>query len=240
MLSNNLQIQGTVLELLQGIIARGELDQAILETAESILVGRLYVSVHSSRLDLQHKLLHVLHSVIFAASSAPSTHRSSRRDSDTSHRASTNPLFVQMLVDGISRLSNRPVLQHWIDFILMTVGNFRSLSHAVSPLCDCVCRQLRLSFTEVNSVITQVGKGKAPIRWTASDSDILSLLGALERLVLLGLSKAEEVGVHEEEQTTSERLPAESSTGILGYVFGSEAPQRPDDEQIMVRVFLCT
>ncbi len=32
-----------------------------------------------------------------------------------------NPLLIQTLVDGMSTRSNRPVLQHWLDFVLMAV-----------------------------------------------------------------------------------------------------------------------
>lgn len=235
MSANNLRIQGTVLELLQGIVARGELDAAILETTEAVIVGRLYASVHTNRLDLQNKLLHVLHSVIFAASNAAPARRGSRDSEATiNSRTASNTLFVQMMIDGISRPLNRPVLQHWIDFVMMTVAQFRSLSHAVSPLCDCICRQLRLSFAEVDELVSHRGKGKAPLRWTTSDADILLLLNALERLVLLSLSKPDEASALDDEPGPSERLPTESSTGILGYVFGSENPQRLEDDHLSV------
>lgn len=231
---NNMRIHSTVLELLQGIVARGELDPVTLETTESVIVGRLYAAVHAGKLDLQNKLLHVLHAVVFATPSASTTRRASREnDSDafnSTYRSASNPLFVQALIDGISRPSNRPALQHWIDFVMMTVTQFRSLSHAVFPLCDCICRQLRLSFSELEGMLGHGGKGQAPLRWSLSDSDVLLLLSALERLVLLSVSKLDEPSASEDEPTAAEKTQNETSTGILGYVFGSENQQHAEDD----------
>jgi hypothetical protein len=231
---NNMRIQGTVLELLQGVVARGELDPVTLETTESVIVGRLYAAVHAGKLDLQNKLLHVLHSVVFATPSASTTRRASRgNDSDafnSTHRSTSNPLFVQALIDGISRPSNRPALQHWIDFVMMTVAQFRSLSHAVSPLCDCICRQLKVSFSELEGMLSCEGRGKTPFRWSLSDSDVLLLLNALERLVLLSVSKSDDPSAFGDEPTPQEKAQNETSTGILGYVFGSENQQNIEDD----------
>lgn len=227
---NNLRIQGTVLELLQGIVARGELDSVTLETTESAIVGRLYAAVHASKLDLQNKLLHVLHSVLFATSTTSTTRKTSDSDAfNRAHRSSSNPLFVQVLIDGISRSTNRPVLQHWIDFVMMTVTQFRSLSHAVSPLCDCICKQLRVFFTELDDMLRHKGDHKAQVRWSLSDSDVLLLLNALERLVLLSVSKSDESSASEEESAL-EKVQNETSTGILGYVFGSDNQQHNEDD----------
>lgn len=237
MSANNLRIQSTVLELIQGIVARGELDAAALETIESVIISRLYASVHANKLDLQNKLLHVLHSVIFAAATPSQSRRGSRgmepESSSAGHRSTTNPLFVQMLIDALSRPSNRPVLQHWIDFVMMTVAQFPSLFHSVSPLCDCICRQLRVTLSELDNMISNRGTRGVPLRWVTSDSDTLLFLNALERLVLISLSKADDTSSFDNEAGPSERAH-EQSTGILGYVFGSENPHQPDDEHMTV------
>ncbi|KAF8313993.1 hypothetical protein DL93DRAFT_1101270 [Clavulina sp. PMI_390] len=221
MSATNLSIQSTVLELIQAIVTRGELDNVALETIESALISRLYDAVHTGKLDLQNKLLHVLHSVIFAASSSQTRRagRSGQAESSTSgHLTASNPLFVQMLIDGLSRPSNRPVLQHWIDFVMMTVAQFPSLAHSVSPLCDCICRQLRVCFSEYDTMVTNKERPQAPLQWNTSDADILLFLNALERLVLLSLSKPEETAPTDD----VDKPTAESSTGLLGYVFGGE------------------
>lgn len=235
MSANNLRIQSTVLELIQGIVARGELDAATLETIESAIISRLYALVHANKLDLQNKLLHVLHSVIFAAATPSQPRRGSRgMEPESSSAGHRNPLFVQMLIDALSRPSNRPVLQHWIDFVMMTVAQFPSLSHSVSPLCDCICRQLRVTLSELDSMISNGKKRSVPLRWVTSDSDTLLFLNALERLVLISLSKADDMSSFDNEAGPSERTTHEQSTGILGYVFGSENQHQPDDEHLTV------
>ena len=236
----NLRIHGTAIELLQAIVARGEVDAATLETIESVIVSRLFAAVHTHRLDLQNKLLHVLHSVIFASAALlPQGTRNSRGSDDEieeeqAPRTSTsNPLLVQTLVDGLSKPTNRPVLQHWIDFILMTVSQFRSLSHVIFPLSDCLCRQLRASLTDVQQIAARDIKGKVASTLHTTDAEFIMLLNALERLVLMSLSKTVDPGGDDEGGST-EKGPPESSSGILGYVFGTESSSGLQDEQLSV------
>lgn len=73
------------------------------------------------------------------------------------------------------------------------------------------------------------------MRWNVSDVDILLLLNALERLVLLSLAKHSDVDSLDDEFSASEK-PVESTTsGILGYVFGSDNNPQSVDEQSQVR-----
>jgi len=62
----NAVIQSTAVELLQLIVARGDVDSISTGSIEAIVVGKLYFSIHMVRLDLQNKLLHLLHSLISA------------------------------------------------------------------------------------------------------------------------------------------------------------------------------
>lgn len=64
----NFQIHSVVAELLQVIISRGEAEISGLQLIESALTARLYLCIHRNELDLQNKLLHVLHSVVHAVS----------------------------------------------------------------------------------------------------------------------------------------------------------------------------
>jgi hypothetical protein len=147
-----------------------------------------------------------------------------------SSNTTINPLLVQTLIDGISKTSNRPILQHWIDFILMTVPQFQqALYHLIFPLSDCICRQLRSALIDVHHVAKDT-KGKGPILSTTTDAEFIMLLNALERLVLLSLTKTEVD--NQEDDNHSEKAGAESS-GLLGYVsnvFGTETPSNSDDQ----------
>ena len=57
MSSFNETLQSCVVDLLQALISRGEVDSHTLQIAESVVVGKLYLCVHSGRLDLQNKML---------------------------------------------------------------------------------------------------------------------------------------------------------------------------------------
>ncbi|TDL20873.1 hypothetical protein BD410DRAFT_899170 [Rickenella mellea] len=63
----NVSIHATVIDLLQVIVARGELDLPAIATLEATAISTLFLSVHTSQLDVQNKLLHLLHTTISAS-----------------------------------------------------------------------------------------------------------------------------------------------------------------------------
>ena len=149
----NITMQSAAINILQAIISRGDCDVEIIETTESANIKKLSLLVHSERLELQNKLLHLLHSVI--SNSALSMSRqpsrsyggtvqfSGDRPSDRPieddaplfpQYSAMNPLLIQCLVDGISVPPNRPILQHWLDFVLMTIPQFPHILTRPSPL----------------------------------------------------------------------------------------------------------
>jgi len=144
---SNASIQSSAIDLLQAIVARGEID-TIVEDVEAIVVRKLYFCIHSSRLDLQNKLLHLLHSVISASMAQDESRQANKEkpdgsapgsaighDSDPAARSySVNSLLVQTLIDGIAVRTNRPVLQHWLDFLLMAIPQFQHALQAVVGL----------------------------------------------------------------------------------------------------------
>ncbi|KAI3621823.1 hypothetical protein WG66_015956 [Moniliophthora roreri] len=251
---HNLSIHSTSIDLLQVIVSRGEISAISVEAIEAVIIGKLYFLVHSGRLDLQNKLLHLLHSVITASLTVDDTSRKSRqqRFADTSIETATsaelsadvptrsysvNPLLVQTLVDGIALQSNRPVLQHWLDFILMAVPQFQpTLQAVVPPLNDCVCRQLLVSLKDLITLSAHGQEYISDATSTSTDAEFVMLLNALERLVLLGLTYTSEEVIPEEEPPMSEK-PAEN-TSLLGYVsnvFSSDNNQQNGDEQLTPR-----
>ncbi|KAF5380337.1 hypothetical protein D9757_007927 [Collybiopsis confluens] len=73
----NIVLQSTAIDLLQAIIARGEVNGLSLDIVEAAVIGKLYFSIHTGRLNLQNKLLHLLHSVISASIAADDSFTSS-------------------------------------------------------------------------------------------------------------------------------------------------------------------
>ncbi|KAI1794036.1 Dopey, N-terminal-domain-containing protein [Ganoderma leucocontextum] len=244
--------QNFAVELLQALVGRGEVDLITLQSLESAIVQKLYFCVHTGRLDLQNKLLHLLHSVIvesIAGSEDRSAATQLERTIDSTSLQETpttpskqartvHPLLVQTLVDGISTPSNRSILQHWLDFVLTTVPHFtEALRAVVTPLNDCICRQLQLALAEILEASSDGSRDVDDIVSYTTDADFMMLLTALERLSLLSMTRTAREQPAEEDQQLVEKVPQESS-GLLGYVsnvFGSDGPSSAIDDATSAR-----
>jgi len=237
----NVTIQSNSIELLQIIVARGEIDIVLVEGIEATSIGKLYFSIHMSRLDLQNKWLHLLHSVISVSTSHLESSRRiavSKQDDNLPESSSAldnavdsirypvNPLLVQTLIDGISTRTNRPVLQHWLDFILMAVPQFQpALQAVVTPLNDCLCRLLLSALGDVLRATAQSQNYIGNMTTFVTDAELIMLLNALERLILLSLAYTSELDTAEDESNTMDSKAASEGVGLLGYVsnvFSSE------------------
>jgi hypothetical protein len=246
------------LDTLQAIVSRGEVDLPTLETIEATIVSKLYMSVHTDRVDLQNKLLHVLHSTIFAATSTasltPGTAPGSPRlvpgkiallpGSSVDELASTdsqpaklsgsiNPLLIQTITDGITRTSHTPILQHWIDFVLMTIPHFQqSQVQVVLPLVDCVCKQLRVALNSIQDLTQARSNGGLDYISHVTDAEFIVLLNALERLMLLAITRNSDPGPVEEDDAASEKETS-GLFGIVSTVFNSESHSNSTAEKIV-------
>jgi hypothetical protein len=252
----NAAIQSTCVDILQAIIARGEIDIISVEVIEVTVVGKLYFCIHVNRLDLQNKLLHLLHSLISASTSNEESSgriiAGKRQDDGILEDGNTqdgslepgsrgypvNPLLIQTLVDGIAISTNRPVLQHWLDFILMAVPQFQPALHAVvAPLNDCICRQVLSTLGDVLQAALKDQGYEEDICSTATDAELIMLLNGLERLVLLSLAYTSEANSSEDEIGVIEKTGQENS-GLLGYVsnvFSSDTVTSVAEDQLTVR-----
>jgi hypothetical protein len=233
----NISMQSVAIDVLQAILARGEMDPIVLESIEAITIAKLYFSIHTNRLDLQNKWLHLLHSIIsLSTSHVEACRRAAAGEQeatvDPTIRHSMNPLLIQTLVDGISTPRNRPVLQHWLDFVLMAIPQFQpSLQAVVGSLNDCLCRQIMSYVADVLDVTTQAQRSADDELATVSDSELIMLLNALERLILLSLAYISEADSADDDLNEA---PAES-TGLLGYVstvFSSEGNTTNQTDQL--------
>ena len=239
-----MRIQSVAVDILQAIISRGEVDIVALQSIESVVIRKLYFCIHTSRLDLQNKLLHLLHSIISASTSGADSKTKPLKQSQgegsqgSKESYSVNPLLIQTLVDGISILRNRPVLQHWLDFIMMTVTQFQAILHvATVPLTDSICSQLRSALTDVAQASTASNKS-ADIASYTTDTDFIGLITAVERLALLSLSQASALHHVEDDSNLNDKAGGDGS-GILGYVsnvFSSDSGPTTAEEQSTVRI----
>ncbi|TFK26748.1 hypothetical protein FA15DRAFT_255211 [Coprinopsis marcescibilis] len=224
-------LQSNSIQLLQLLIARGDIDQVSVEGIEAIVIRKLYYSIHTRGLDIQNKLLHLLHSIIaLSTSNAEIARRTAAREggldgsgfqdkaAEDGFGYSLNPLFIQTMIDGISVSSNRPVMQHWLDFILMAIPQFQpALQPAIVPLNDCLCRQLRSTLNSISDIRAHSEEYTGDLHTTPTELDMIMLMNGLERLILLGLAFTSEAEMAEDDGSGQEKPNTESS-GLLGYV----------------------
>ncbi|KAG1754714.1 Dopey, N-terminal-domain-containing protein [Suillus paluster] len=219
----NTVIQSSAIDLLQTIVARGEIEMLAVEILEPAVIGKLFLCVHLHCLDLQNKLLRFLHSIISASTSyayngnPPPEDRSAEGSQESGKRGySVNSLLTQTIIDGIAVPRNRPVMQHWLDFVLMAVPQFQpALQGVISPIADCLCRQLRLLLSDALKASQPRENERYPR--VATDAEFVMLLNALERLLVLGLTQKSDANLQEDDTPVQDKPGAESG-GILGYV----------------------
>ncbi|TFY63318.1 hypothetical protein EVJ58_g3324 [Rhodofomes roseus] len=243
----NVALHNISIDILQALVARGEVDFPALQTMESAVIKKLYIGVHLGRLDLQNKLLHLLHSIISASIPSGGTYHGKGKfsasqftdmaeSSERTPRPSTDsygihPLLAQTLLDGVLVVTNRSILQHWLDFILMTVPQFQDpLQTCIVPLSHGICRQLQSALGDMRRASAEEHTFD-DFEAITSDADFVALLTSLERLVLLSLSRISDTSPTEEEPTASEK-PVQESSGLLGYVsnvFSSETSNALDE-----------
>ncbi|WVQ73679.1 hypothetical protein IAR50_003259 [Cryptococcus sp. DSM 104548] len=235
------RLQGAALSLLQTVVSRGDVPHPLLDDLKAQLVNKLIAAVQKGHLTLQSKMLHLLHSAIQA--SAPRREPSSRVTSNTHRRAASSifekppPLeispsefeyqLVVMIMRGVVTPSNIPVLQHWVDFVLMTVPTLASRPSLLHTLAECFSQETRELVQRMRDVHEKAaGHGdEATVlhdeTLSVTDAEVVMTLNALERvLTLLGnqaLGRADE----------TPNPHTESGSRILGLVsnvFTVEAP----------------
>ncbi|CAG8730026.1 1458_t:CDS:2, partial [Racocetra fulgida] len=195
---------------------------------ETVLRKILYC-IYAKQLDLQAKLLPLLRSTIlnqlnehFANgtfvsnspltkkittepyySSSPTGHTSSNAKeevtSDSKHFRVLTLLFAKVLTMALSKLSNRPLLQEWMDLIEISIPYFRqSFNSVLMPLIQCICEQLRHWKTETqdryalmisNSELILPNSSESIDETAMSDWDIITLFNGFEEIVKDCLNK---------------------------------------------------
>lgn len=221
-------------DLLQSLLSRGELDISSLQDIRDALITRIFICIHSGRLDLQNKLLHVLHATVAAL--AVSRKRRDRRSTIGEVFSATPkpsldipidnkvPTMLELLRDGLTeqKIADSALLHHWVDFLLMTLPHLRTaLNTLLLPLIERLSARVETFIDGMEIVYDAEKKGKG--RRHSSDvneADFAILLNALERLFVVALEEARASNTQEDETTLQERpQTADSHTGgFLGYI----------------------
>ncbi|CEQ42798.1 SPOSA6832_04666 [Sporobolomyces salmonicolor] len=227
----NHHMHAIVAEILQVVISRGEAEISGLAAIESALMSRLFLCVHRSELDLQNKLLHVLHSVIHTVASSarrPLPNSTTPEGDSTAEENEAQPpdlthdeLFVRILSDAVSVQNNNAIIHHWVDFLLMTIPQYRqSLQTIILPLIDRFVARLQSLVTDLKSSYAALDASATSS--TVTDAEYTVLVNALERLLLMAITESA-AATTEDEPKSSERVVSDASSsggsgGLLGYM----------------------
>jgi hypothetical protein len=199
-------------------------------------MNRLYRSVHRNELDLQNKLLHVLHSVTHAnaGQSRRGTQLSKSNEGEAlpvpkeGDETSSQPpdlthdeFFVRIISDAVSTQHNNAIIHHWVDFLLMTIPLYRHELHTILlPLVDQFVLRLRSLVTDFKTTYSTLDSPSTSL--TTTDAEYTALVNALERLVLMALADSS-ASRSDDETKSTDRVPSETSSssgggGLLGYM----------------------
>ncbi|KAI8459463.1 Dopey, N-terminal-domain-containing protein [Phakopsora pachyrhizi] len=226
----NESIHSTTADLLQTIVSRGDLTPADLMNIEKVLTHRLLISVRSLEYNLQNKLLHALHSTISAETTSPHHSRNSTSQEALTNKAKTDlspaadsTLLALIIGDGIVTQNYTAIVHHWIDFLLMTVPQFRrSLNEVVNPLIDRLIAKLSSLVGNIEETY-RVSHSGADFESEFSDSEFSAFVNALERLIIVliedGGSSASFEEEHGNKNAPERSALSDSTTGLFSGVF---------------------
>ncbi|KAG0261587.1 hypothetical protein BG011_000876 [Mortierella polycephala] len=227
------------------------IDSSLLALIHKTVINKMLYCINHGRLDLQSRLLHLLHATILmgttptkksSTTGAASANGTTPRDSSLStfegstgsihashdsHESlfrviGSSPLFVKTVFDALSVPTNRPILQHWMDFLMLALPFLTNYFRRVLlPVIQCLCDQiLRSRAFMLEAYMTREGHQTGSHNLT--DQDLIVFLTGLERLLTFSLSEArlgEEVdSVHKQEWSDGLR----GTQGIVANVLSIE------------------
>lgn len=224
------RMQSAALELLMFLVSRGDLPAASLDLIKTTLVSQLLLATQHRRLTLQNSMLHLLHSAITAGhEKRPRGHRVTSSTFSLPEKGGAavpaeDPLadfdrsLVGMIKTGVAAPGNRPILQHWIDFVLMIISYFDYKPLHLRTLSDAFCEQLRDMMLTLHATFTSASIDDQAA--TMTEAEPIMLIGVVERLAMV-------LGAKAGSRRSDDRDKHDREGGLLGYlptVFSVEAP----------------
>jgi hypothetical protein len=205
--------------------------------------------VHTERNDLHGPLLHLLHSIVYAASASAREPRERRKleeevnqdDATLAQRSIMSPLLLQTLDDGLRRTYMGPNFHRWLDFLLLTVPLFRPPNaYYLLTLIDRLGWQIRSAVNELTTSWPINGDTNIE-RFTVNELDLMALLNALEKLTIFISSWHYRLEQNDSNSLIYERAAnTNDSGGLLGIVssvFNTEGLPKSGESQNSVGVY---
>ena len=262
MAKSNSLLHSSSLDLIQNLVQRGQLDKKRLGQLETTLIDAVLIAIQSGYIERQNKLLHVLHGIMVARMPAPTrnsvlTDRQSvigspsatldgrfdslQNDASGPSRATlalkSHPHMLTMLKQGLTTHSNRPILQHWSDFILISLPLVRSsINSLLLPLNDCICKLIRQGVSQLEQAFepgssrptfgAELVVQSEDVLSGIADSDFTLLINLSERILMQALGEdvapsqpsREASAMSASDLAEAPTTQTQENGGLLGYV----------------------
>jgi hypothetical protein len=187
----------------------------LVQQIQTSVLHKLLFCITRQNLDLQQKLLHLLHACL-AITCASTQHGKDKStngmsptismghqkqgsvDSVASHNnssaneavvlmQSTSDLFVKCVLDALTLSSNRALLQHWVDFVLASMPYIKhGFRHLLVPILMCICHQIKLRCDTIDIMIHEKPHAAS---CASAEKEIMVLLLGLEKMLMFCLNE---------------------------------------------------
>ncbi|KAI8088322.1 Dopey, N-terminal-domain-containing protein [Thamnidium elegans] len=197
-----LSIQLHASDLLYLIISKLDyVNMKLVKQIQTSVIHKLLFCISTKNLDLQQKLLHLLHASLAITCASTQSEKGHQKNSSVDSISSftslneaiqliqtSTDLFVKCVTDALTLSSNRSMLQHWVDFVLATLPYVKNgFRFILVPILICICNQINARCDTIDIMIHET-----PAHASSSnnaDKELLVLLSGLEKLVMFCLTE---------------------------------------------------
>lgn len=234
-------IQLHAADLLYLIISKLDfVNMKLVQQVQTSVIHKLLFCISTGNLNLQQKLLHLLHATLAITSASSTTTPSGekghkRQESmDSATSASVNEalalvqtsfdLFTKCVMDAFTTPSNQSMLQHWMDFVLATLPYVKNgFRYMLVPILMCVCNQIS---ARCDTIEIMVHEKPANSSSSNAERELIVLLMGLEKMVLFCLTERtmndEWFGSIKSDGVPTPQIPGNSALIGLAQVVHSE------------------
>lgn len=220
LLKPNRSIQLHAADLLYLIISKLDyVNMKLVQQIQLAVINKLLFCFSTENLDLQQKLLHLLHAslaITCASTTTPQQHSGGEKGAHHQHQRkasvdsvhstasslsdalsliqTSTDLFVKCVIDAFTLPSNRSMLQHWMDFVLATLPYIKhGFKFIMVPILMSVCHQISTRCQTLDIMMHERPSSSA-VTQSASlsshvDKELLVLLLGLEKMMMFCLTE---------------------------------------------------
>lgn len=241
-------IQLHAADLLYLIISKLDyVNMKLVQQVQTSVIHKLLFCISTGNLNLQQKLLHLLHATLAITSASSTTTTATTSTGEKGHNrqgsvdsvvASANvnealalvqssfDLFTKCVMDALTAPSNQSMLQHWMDFVLATLPYVKNgFRYMLVPILMCVCNQISVRCDTIEIMVHEK-PASASSSTSNAERELIVLLMGLEKMVMFCLTERtmndEWFGSIKSDGVPTPQIPGNSALIGLAQVVHSE------------------